>query len=213
MLNKTLIFLTFQILLLTFSTFNIGKSTVSQISPETLYENTRTMQWKHFYDIDTSIYTIKRRQETAERREFYFNTIKLKLIRAGIPEDRAEIYAEIPTVESAWKLNAVSSANAWGMWQIMNTTANRYHFSHDDMRDPVQATKCAIYYISFLDSLFNGDASKVLFAYNGGENNVLLGLKEFQTGNAWYIDFKRRETYDFAPKVLGAWLHQKTLQK
>lgn len=166
--------------------------------------NTRVQQWRHYYDaID-----VETKYEKYAK-YFYTDTFIKHLIDKGIPIERAQIYAAIPGVESKWKLHARSSQGAMGLWQIMPNTAKRHKYAPDDMYDPVLATHCAIEHITFLDSLYSGDVAAVLFAYNGGEKTVNDAMKKFKTKNTWLIDFNNRETYDFGPRVLGSWLHNK----
>lgn len=178
---------------------------INQISAINTYAtNTRVLQWKHYFE-NVQNKTV----ETKRSREFYHAAVLQQLLNGGIPQERAEIYAEIPDIESMWRPSAVSSHGALGLWQIMPNTAIRYGFRPADMYEPAKATCCAVKYILFLDSLHNGDAAAVLFSYNGGETGVAKQAKAYQTTNYWLVDFASRETYDFAPKVLGAWLHNK----
>jgi membrane-bound lytic murein transglycosylase D len=165
-------------------------------------KNTRVQQWKHYYEVVQT-----RSLETRKSREFYFTAITNMLANSKIPRERAEIYAEIPDVESLWKPSAISHRGALGLWQIMPNTAKRYGYKPNDMYEPAKATQCAIKYLIFLDSLYSGDVAAVLFAYNGGETGVATHAKIFQTKNFWHIEFTNRETYNFAPKVIGAWLY------
>ncbi len=179
------------------------ESIVEQQSLIQLYStNTRVQQWKHYF---ACVQT--KSLESKRSRDFYQPAVLRLFIDNGIPKDRAEIYAEIPDVESLWRPNAISHRGAMGMWQIMPATASRYKFNPRDMYDPVKATNCAVKYLYDLDTLYKGDVAAVLFSYNGGEGGVAKQAKNFKTNNYWLIDFTSRETYDFAPKVLGAWLY------
>jgi membrane-bound lytic murein transglycosylase D len=166
--------------------------------------NVRVQQWKHYIEV----VQIKH-PETKRSREFYLSPITAAFEKTKIPKERYEIYAEIPEVESLWRSSATSQRGAMGLWQIMPSTAKRFGFKAKDMYDPVRNTDCAVKYIAFLDSLYNGDIAGVLFAYNGGESGVNIRAKNYQTTNYWYIDFSSRETYNFAPKVIGAWLYNR----
>lgn len=171
---------------------------------EQFSSNTRVQQWEHYFDEVSKPST-----KTQKGREFYLETILQRFTKYNIPKERAEIYAELPGIESTWRSDAISPAGAKGLWQIMPATAKRFGYTVQDLKDPVLSTECALRYISFLDSLYSGDVAAVLFAYNGGEGTVNSGMSQYKTSDVWLIDFKSRETYNFAPKVLGAWLHNK----
>ena len=167
-------------------------------------ENTRVLQWKHYFEVINKPST-----ENLRGREFYMESILKRFDKYKIPKERAEIYAEIPGIESAWRSDANSPAGAKGLWQTMPATAQRYGYKLQDMSNPVSNTDCAIRYLAFLDSLYNGNVAAAIFAYNGGEGTVNSAMKQYKTDDVWLIEFKSRETYNFAPKVLGAWLYNK----
>ncbi len=80
------------------------------------------------------------------------------------------IHAVINT-ESAYNSQAVSSAGAVGLMQLMPATAKRYGVSN--RRDPIQNIKGGTQYLRDLLKLFNGDLRLTAAAYNAGENAVL----------------------------------------
>jgi soluble lytic murein transglycosylase-like protein len=175
-----------------------------QIVEDKYSTNTRVQQWVHYYSkVDSTPLN------NVHGRNFYTHPIVQRLLKQGIPIERAEIYAEIPEIESKWKNHVISSKGAVGLWQVMPNTARQYHFGIPDLSDPVTATNCACQYIKYLDSLFSGDVASVLFSYNGGENNTLKLFKKYKTRDPWLIPFPSPETQDFAPKVLAAYLRMK----
>jgi hypothetical protein len=161
--------------------------------------NIRIQQWRHYFEVDSS-------HINRERREFYYGTVKQMFLDAGFSEAKARIYAEMPTVESNWKATAKSKAGALGLWQFMPATALEYGVKEEDLKDPFISTVIAINYIKDLDSLMHGDVARVLFSYNGGLGIVNSHMDKYQTKDVWLIPFASRETYDFAPKVIGAYL-------
>ena len=170
--------------------------------------NSRIRLWVHFYSkVDSSALN------NEQGREFYTYPFIQRLIKNGIPIERAKIYTEIPEIESKWKVHAVSSRGAIGIWQVMGPTARHYKFKDTDMFDPVIASNCACQYIAYLDSLFSGDVPSVLFSYNGGENNMLKLFKKYKTNDPWLIPFTSAETQEFAPKILAAYLCTKEHSK
>lgn len=95
-------------------------------------------------------------------------------------------------VESAGKADAVSSAGAQGLMQLMPDTAVR--FGVTDALEPQQNIAGGIRYLDWLMSSFDGDPILVLAGYNAGEGAV----REHQ-GVPPYA-----ETRDYVPKVLAA---------
>ena len=96
-------------------------------------------------------------------------------------------------IESAGNPEAVSSAGATGLMQLIPATAER--FGVEDATDPAQNIKGGIAYLDFLMKLFNHDPVLVLAAYNAGEGAVTAN-----SGVPPYV-----ETRDYVPKVLAAW--------
>lgn len=97
-------------------------------------------------------------------------------------------------VESAGRVDAVSSANAQGLMQLIPATAERFGVS--DVFDPTQNIRGGIAYLDWLIGHFDGDVVLALAGYNAGEGAVRRnnGVPPFA------------ETRDYVPKVIGAWL-------
>lgn len=96
-------------------------------------------------------------------------------------------------IESAGRPDAVSSAGAVGLMQLIPATAER--FGVTDSSDPVQNIKGGVAYLDWLLKEFNNDPVMVLAAYNAGEGAVVAN-----NGVPPYA-----ETRDYVPKVLAAW--------
>ena len=96
-------------------------------------------------------------------------------------------------VESAGRIDAVSSAGAEGLMQLMPATADR--FGVNDSMDPADNIKGGVAYLSWLLDHFGNDPVLTLAGYNAGEGNVRRheGVPPFA------------ETRDYVPKVLAAW--------
>lgn len=96
-------------------------------------------------------------------------------------------------IESGGNPEAVSSAGATGLMQLIPATAKR--FGVTDATDPAQNIKGGVAYLEFLMNAFNRDPVLVLAAYNAGEGAVAAngGVPPY------------RETRDYVPKVLAAW--------
>ncbi len=96
-------------------------------------------------------------------------------------------------IESAGQSDAVSSAGAVGLMQLIPATAERFGVS--DSKDPVQNIKGGVAYLDWLLKEFDNDPVMVLAAYNAGEGAV--------RNNGGVPPYA--ETRDYVPKVLAAW--------
>jgi Transglycosylase SLT domain len=96
-------------------------------------------------------------------------------------------------IESAGRSDAVSSAGAVGLMQLIPATAER--FGVKDSTDPVENIKGGVAYLDWLLKEFDNDPVMVLAAYNAGEGAV--------RANSGVPPFA--ETRDYVPKVLAAW--------
>jgi membrane-bound lytic murein transglycosylase D len=125
----------------------------------------------------------------------------------GIPLD----LAYVPLIESAFKPNAVSRAQAKGVWQFMQGTALENGLKHDwyidERADPEKATRAAAKYLRTLHGMF-GDWHLALASYNGGPGLVQRALKRTRTDDFWSLAAAPRaiprETREYVPMILAA---------
>jgi len=96
-------------------------------------------------------------------------------------------------IESAGRRDAVSSAGATGLMQLMPATAERFGVA--DSMIAADNIKGGVAYLGWLLDHFEDDAVLALAGYNAGEGNVRRyeGVPPFA------------ETRDYVPKVLAAW--------
>ncbi|NSY39481.1 lytic transglycosylase domain-containing protein [Leisingera sp. ANG59] len=111
---------------------------------------------------------------------------------AGTQVSPALVLAVI-AVESAGKPDAVSSAGAQGLMQLMPDTAAR--FGVRDALEAKQNISGGVRYLDWLMKEFGGDPMLVLAGYNAGE-----GAVRTHKGVPPYA-----ETRDYVPKVLAAY--------
>ncbi|MGX9357028.1 lytic transglycosylase domain-containing protein [Roseobacteraceae bacterium S113] len=104
-------------------------------------------------------------------------------------------------VESAGRADAVSSAGAQGLMQLMPATAERFDVS--DALVPADNIRGGVAYLDWLMKTFDRDPLVVLAAYNAGEGSVRAhaGVPPFS------------ETRDYVPKVLAAFATARGLCK
>lgn len=102
-------------------------------------------------------------------------------------------------VESGGRRDAVSSAGAQGLMQLMPDTASR--FGVTDSTVAAENIRGGVTYLDWLMGKFDGDALLALAGYNAGEGSVQKhgGVPPFA------------ETRSYVPKVLAAWAVAKGL--
>ena len=113
-------------------------------------------------------------------------------------------------IESGFKLKALSTENALGLWQFVPMTGKRFSLEKnlymDERMDPFKSTVAAVRYFKILHRTF-GDWETVLAAYNCGEGRVLRTIKSQRFNyldNFWDL-YNRlpRETARFVPRFLA----------
>ncbi|WP_323763640.1 lytic transglycosylase domain-containing protein [Marinovum sp.] len=99
----------------------------------------------------------------------------------------------VMSVESGGRVDAVSSAGAQGLMQLMPATAAR--FGVTDSAVAADNIRGGVKFLDFLINKFEGDPLLVLAGYNAGENSIGKhgGVPPYA------------ETRDYIPKVLAAW--------
>lgn len=105
--------------------------------------------------------------------------------------DEKLLHAIIRT-ESAYNKNAISSAGAVGLMQLMPATAKR--FGVIDRKNAVQNIEGGARYVKFLMKMFNSNIDLVLASFNAGEGAV----RKYKNSIPPYA-----ETQDYVRKVLG----------
>jgi membrane-bound lytic murein transglycosylase D len=127
----------------------------------------------------------------------------------GLPLD----LAYVPLIESAFKPNALSRAQARGVWQFVRSTAKENGLRHDwyvdERSDPEKATRAAARYLKTLNSMFDGDWHLALASYNGGPGRVQRAMKRSGLEDFWDLSasnkkFLPRETREYVPMILAA---------
>ena len=107
-----------------------------------------------------------------QRSMIYRPVILRELQNAGLPEE----LSWLPLVESGFKISALSSARALGLWQFIPSTGYKYGLNRDDWvderMDVEKSTHAAIDYFKDLHAMF-GDWLTVLAGYNCGEGRVM----------------------------------------
>jgi len=138
-----------------------------------------------------------------ERSNKYLFHIVEELERRNMPTE----LALLPFIESAFNPQAVSSAQAAGMWQFIPSTGRHFELTQnafrDDRRDVLASTRAALDYLNRLYGMF-GDWQLALAAYNWGEGSVsrAQARNEKQGLGLRYTDLTMpAETRNYVPKL------------
>ena len=144
--------------------------------------------------------------QSLERASRFRPFIVSELRKAGLPEE----LSWLPLVESGFKIRALSSARALGLWQFIPSTGYKFGLNRnyyiDERLDPQKATRAAISYLKELHNLF-GDWTTALAAYNCGESRVLRIIRKQRINyldNFWDLyQNLPRETARYVPRFLA----------
>ncbi|MFC3033559.1 LysM peptidoglycan-binding domain-containing protein [Pseudoalteromonas fenneropenaei] len=129
-----------------------------------------------------------------------------KVKQQGLPME----LALLPFVESDFRLNARSSEQAIGVWQLMSSTAHHFGIKqnpwYDGRLDVLAATDAALAYLKYLHQKFDGDWLHALAAYNSGEGRVMEAIannrKLKKSTHFWHLKLPK-ETAEYVPKLLA----------
>ena len=142
-------------------------------------------------------------QRMTERGGRYLFHIVEEVHRRGLPTE----LALLPFIESAFNPQAMSTAQASGMWQFVPATGRdfslRQNVFRDDRRDVLASTRAALDYLQSLHRMF-GDWQLALAAYNWGQGSVQRAIKRNQqAGLGTDYDSLRMpdETRNYLPKL------------
>jgi len=150
------------------------------------------------------------------RSAMYRPIILRELKKAGLPEE----LSWLPLVESGFKINALSTARALGLWQFIPSTGYKYGLNRDDWVDErmdiEKSTRAAIDYLKELHTMF-GDWLTVLAAYNCGEGRIMRNIASQHINyldRFWDLYHKLPyETARYVPRFIATLLVIKDPQK
>ena len=116
----------------------------------------------------------------------------------------------MPFIESAYNPQAISSAQAAGLWQFIPSTGRNFSLRqdwwYDGRRDITASTAAALDYLTLLNGYFDGDWLLALAAYNCGEGCVGRAIKRNEAlglpTDYWNLQLPR-ETMNYVPKLLA----------
>ena len=139
------------------------------------------------------------------RASLYLYHVVQELEKRGMPTE----LALLPVIESAFNPQALSTANAVGIWQFVPGTGKDYDLKQnmfkDERRGVLASTDAALTYLQRLYTMF-GDWHLALAAYNWGEGNVQRAIKKNQalgkpTDFESLAELMPAETRNYVPKL------------
>jgi len=141
-----------------------------------------------------------------QRAEPYLHFILNEIEAKNIPGEMALL----PIVESAFKPNAESPAQASGLWQFIPPTGRLYGLEqnkwYDGRRDIIESTQAATRFLKELSAEFNNDWLLALASYNTGKGNIRNAV-ERNAANGLPTDFwslnLNSETSAYVPRLLA----------
>jgi membrane-bound lytic murein transglycosylase D len=142
---------------------------------------------------------------TSGRASLYLYHVVQELEKRGMPTE----LALLPVIESAFNPQALSTANAAGIWQFVPGTGRDFNLKQnmfkDERRGVLASTDAALTYLQRLYTMF-GDWQLALAAYNWGEGNVQKAIKKNQSlGKPTDFDslseLMPAETRNYVPKL------------
>src|SRR5450830_19113 len=142
---------------------------------------------------------------TSARASLYLFHVVTELEKRGMPTE----LALLPFIESAFNPNALSSANAAGMWQFVPGTGRDLNLKQtafkDDRRGIIASTDAALTYLQSLYDMF-GDWQLALAAYNWGQGSVQKAIARNQaagkpTDFEGLSELMPAETRNYVPKL------------
>lgn len=140
-------------------------------------------------------------QQAFDRAGRYLPFAKATFQAHGVPLE----LVNMAYIESAWNPNAVSTAQAVGIWQFIEPTARRYGLAVsrrlDERRHPIKATHAAARYLKDLYGQF-GSWPLAVAAYNCGEQCVQRAIDKQGTRDVWSLRLPE-ETRRYVPAVMA----------
>ncbi|MFC5547703.1 transglycosylase SLT domain-containing protein [Massilia aerilata] len=142
---------------------------------------------------------------TSGRASLYLYHVVQELEKRGMPTE----LALLPVIESAFNPQALSTADASGLWQFVPGTGKDFNLKQnmfkDERRGVLASTDAALTYLQRLYTMF-GDWQLALAAYNWGEGNVQKAIQKNRAAGK-PTDFESlaelmpAETRNYVPKL------------
>lgn len=162
--------------------------------------NERVMAFVDYFAIKDREYT----RDIIRKKELYFPIFSETLAKYNLPNELK--YLSI--VESGLRPNAISRANAVGLWQFISSTGRMYGLTGnwyvDERMDPFEATDAACRYLMDLYNMFDS-WELALAAYNCGPGNVRKAIRRSGYKREFWEIYRYlpRETRSYVPQFVA----------
>ncbi|SNS97471.1 membrane-bound lytic murein transglycosylase D [Ekhidna lutea] len=162
--------------------------------------NERVMAFVDYFAIKDREYT----EDIVRKKELYFPIFSETLAKHNMPEE----LKYLAIVESGLRPNAISRANAVGLWQFISSTGKMYglhsNWYVDDRMDPYEATDAAARHLRDLYNMFDS-WELALAAYNCGPGNVRKAIRRSGYKREFWEIYRYlpRETRSYVPQFVA----------
>lgn len=162
--------------------------------------NERVLAFVDYFAIKDRAYT----QDIIKKKELYFPIFSETLAKYEMPDE----LKYLAIVESGLRPNAISRANAVGLWQFISSTGKIYGLSYnwyvDERMDPYEATDAACRHLRDLYRMF-GSWELALAAYNCGPGNVRKAIRRSGYKKEFWSIYRYlpRETRSYVPQFVA----------
>jgi len=162
--------------------------------------NERVLAFIDYFSLKDREYT----KGIIKNKELYFPIFTEKLAEYGMPDE----LKYLAIVESGLRPQAISRANAVGLWQFISSTGKMYGLSNnwyiDERMDPYEATDAACRHLMDLYQMFDS-WELAMAAYNCGPGNVRKAIRRSgYKRNFWEIyRYLPRETRSYVPQYVA----------
>ncbi len=165
-----------------------------------LHFNERVKGFVDYFTIRDRPYT----REVLSKVNLFFPIFEKALRTYGLPEE----LKYLAVVESGLRPNAISRANAVGLWQFVASTGRMYGLKNDwyldDRMDPYASSDAAARHLRDLYSMFH-DWELALAAYNCGPGNVRKAIRRSGYKKTFWEIYRYlpRETRSYVPQYVA----------
>ncbi|MEM6734526.1 MAG: LysM peptidoglycan-binding domain-containing protein [Bacteroidota bacterium] len=162
--------------------------------------NDRVMAFVQYFALKDRDYT----RDIIKKKERYFPIFSEVLTKYNMPDE----LKYLAIVESGLEPNAVSRANAVGLWQFISSTGKMYGLNSnwyvDDRMDPYEATDAACRHLKDLYNMFHS-WELALAAYNCGPGNVKKAIRRSGYKKEFWDVYRYlpRETRSYVPQYVA----------
>ncbi len=182
-------------------TFEEVEDRISCIESEIpLHFNEKVKGFVDYFTIRDRPYT----RQILNKTSLYFPLFESVFEKYGLPDE----LKYLAVVESGLRANAISHANAVGLWQFVSGTGRMYGLSNDwyldERMDPYEATDAAARHLRDLYDMFD-DWELALAAYNCGPGNVRKAIRRSGYKKSFWEIYRYlpRETRSYVPQFVA----------